>query len=240
MYDLSIVIPAYNEERRIKETTLDIIRYLQSRNIHAEVIIVNDGSKDKTAEIVDQLSEEYECVRCIHLSQNQGKGYAVKEGVLASWGKYIFFSDADLSVPIEEMDKLLSPLERGYDIAIGSRRLSESDVIIPQPWHRRFSGKAFSFLVRLLLVQGIKDTQCGFKAFRKDVAHIIFSQQRIKRFSFDVEVLYLARKYGFKVKEVPIRWIDSPYTTLKFARDSVKMFIDLFIIRLNDILGRYK
>jgi dolichyl-phosphate beta-glucosyltransferase len=182
---LSIIIPAYNEERRIKRTIHTIIQYLYLHKIHAEIIVVNDGSKDNTAMILKQLSQEYQNLRCIHLSQNQGKGYAIREGVMASKGQFILFSDADLSVPIQEMDKLIHHLKDGYHIAIGSRRLPESDIRTPQPLHRRMLGRGFAVLVKLLL-PGIQDTQCGFKAFCGDVARLLFSKQRIRRFSFDV------------------------------------------------------
>jgi len=235
---ISIIIPAYNEESRIKRTICTIIQYLNLHKIPAEIIVVNDGSNDNTAQILKQLSKEYQNLKCIHLPQNRGKGFAIKEGVLASKGQFILFSDADLSTPIQEMDKLIPHLKDGYHIAIGSRRLPESNIKNPQPLHRRLMGRGFATLVKLL-IPGIQDTQCGFKAFRRDIAHLLFSCQRIRRFCFDVELLYLARKHRLKIKEVPVCWINSPHTSVRLLRDPMNMFLDLLRIKLNDILGRY-
>ena len=237
---LSIVIPAYNEERTIEKTVTHIIEHLQTRRICADVIIVDDGSEDRTGKIADKLSEQFQCIQYIRLLINSGKGYAVKEGIFASRGEYILFSDADLSTPIAQIDKLLLPLQQGYDIAIASRRLPESSIEIPQPLLRRISGRVFGILTKLVLVRGIQDTQCGFKAFRREAAKILFSKQQIKRFGFDVELLYLAQKLRFKVKEVPVCWGDSTCSSVKLTKDSLCMLLDLLSIRLNYILGRYR
>jgi len=236
---LSIIIPAYNEEKRLPNTIKKIAKYLASFSFQSEIIIVDDGSTDGTAKLAEEMTFLYPCLRVIHLKKNRGKGCAVRSGILEAKGKYILFSDADLSTPISEAEKLLVYLKSGYDIAIGSRKLPQSKIEVRQPFLRELMGSVFSIMVQVLVVQGVKDTQCGFKCFTQKSALRIFREQRLNGFGFDVEVLYLASKYGFSVKEVPVRWSDSPRTTVKLMRDSIKMFLDLLKIRYNDIRGRY-
>lgn len=230
--DLSIIIPAYNEEKRIEKTIQNIVSYLSKKFAdNYEIIIVDDRSKDKTVEIVKKLSRENEKIKIMVNEENYGKGYSVKKGMLNAQGKYLLFSDADLSTPIEELDKLLFWIEKGYDIAIGSRSLKDSQVIVHQPFYREMMGKIFNKLVKIWCLSDFVDTQCGFKLFNKEVAKEIFTQTKINRFAFDVEILYLAKRNGLRVKEIPVRWINSPASRVNPIFDSLKMLIDLLQIR---------
>lgn len=230
--DLSIIIPAYNEEKRIEKTIQNIVSYLAEKFAdNYEIIIVDDRSKDKTVEIVKKLSRENEKIKIMVNEENYGKGYSVKKGMLNAQGKYLLFSDADLSTPIEELDKLLFWIEKGYDIAIGSRSLKDSQVIVHQPFYREMMGKIFNKLVKIWCLSDFVDTQCGFKLFNKEVAKKIFTQTKINRFAFDVEILYLAKRNGLRVKEIPVRWINSPASRVNPIFDSLKMLIDLLRIR---------
>lgn len=222
---LSVIIPAYNEAARIRPTLEKIVQYLEGRKIPYEIIVVDDGSADATAAVVRALADRNEAVRLISLPQNQGKGSAVKKGVLNSWGEIIYFTDADLSTPIEEIEKFL-PQFPVHDIVIGSRG-DGADVRVHEPLYRELLGKLFNRFVRLLCVPGIQDTQCGAKMFKKDVAHRIFPQVKTSRFAFDVEVLYIALDYGYKIKEVPVRWYYSANTTVRTFSDGPKMLWDL-------------
>lgn len=184
--------------------------------------------------------EENSKIRLIRNEINKGKGYSVKNGFLNSTGSYLLFSDADLSTPIEEVEKLVDSIDHGYDVAIGSRGLKESDIKIHQPMHREKMGKIFNFLVRAITIKGFSDTQCGFKCFKRKAALEICKRQQLERFSFDVEMLYIAKKLGYKIKEVPIQWFNNPNSRVSPVKDSIKMFLDLLKIRYNDFLGKYK
>jgi len=236
---ISVVIPAYNEETRILSTLEKVHSYCTDRFGEFEIIIVDDGSSDDTSALVTFLSGHRENVSLIRYAQNAGKGFAVKKGVLSSRGDLILICDADLSTPIEEIEKLLPFVDNDYDIAIGSRGLRDSRIVERQPWYRERMGKTFNFFVRMLAIRGIKDTQCGFKLFKGDRARALFSKSRINGFSFDVEVLYLARRAGYKINEVPITWINSPFSRVVIMRDPLKMFLDLLKIRANSLTGRY-
>lgn len=237
---LSVIIPAYNEENRLPQTILRITEYFASLPYKFEVIIVDDGSVDRTAQIAEKASLFYPNFQVISLSKNSGKGHAVRNGILRANGQYILFSDADLSTPISEAEKLLFYLNNGaYDIAIGSRRLPQSELRVRQPWHRRLMGRTFNMIIRLFVVRGISDTQCGFKCFTRESAQRIFRIQKLNGFGFDVEILYLAHKYGFSVKEVPVVWRDSPETKVKCVRDSANMLLDLLRIWYNNAHGEY-
>lgn len=236
---LSIVIPAYNEEKRIGKTLHKIISYLDSCSYPYEIIVVNDGSADRTSAIVKECCIKHKQVQLLESVTNHGKGLSVKKGVLSAHGQYVLFSDADLSTPIEEIEKLMDWFENGYDIAIGSRGLKESDIQVHQPWYRESMGKTFNLLVRLIVVKGIKDTQCGFKCFKKEVIKGIFDRQTITHFSFDVELLWIALKKGYKIKEVPVRWLNNEQSRVNPALDSPRMFFDLIKIRINDLRGLY-
>jgi len=224
---ISIIIPAYNEERRIVDTLNKIKAFLDGKDY--EIVVVNDGSKDRTVEVVEELHDDH--IRIINNPGNKGKGYAVRNGMLHAKGDLLLFSDADLSTPIEELEKLLPFVKEGYGIVIGSRAMKESDIKVHQPFYRELMGKFFNKIVGLVAVKGIKDTQCGFKLFTREAADKIFKLQKLDGFSFDVELLYLAKKLGFKIKEVPIVWINDEDTRVSTIKDSAKMFFDLFKIR---------
>ena len=236
------MIPAFNEARRIGATLEAVAGYLRDRNTEAEVIVVDDGSEDDTVALVTRYAEEHPVppVRLVHNGANRGKGYSVRHGVLEAEGNVVLFTDADGSTPIAEAPKLLRRLASGEaDVAIGSRELPESDLALPQPRHRRLMGWVFRNLVRLLVVRGFRDTQCGFKAFAREAARDVFGRQTLDGFAFDVEVLFLARRLGYRVAEVPVRWLDSRHSRVRVGRDSLRMFLDLFRIRLRALRGRY-
>lgn len=236
---LSVVIPAYNEELRIAKTVEKIFLYLEKQTYPYELIIVDDGSVDSTVQVVNDILKRINHGRLLQNGVNRGKGYSVRQGVLHSCGEYVLFSDADLSTPIEEIEKLFQYLNQGYDIAIGSRGLKESDIQIHQPWYREGMGKFFNRIVRTLMLTEFSDTQCGFKVFQGEVARKLFARQTINHFSFDVEVLFIAACLGYKVKEVPIQWFDEPHTRVNVLNDSAKMFKDLLKIRYNAWMGKY-
>ncbi|HPD61196.1 MAG TPA: glycosyltransferase family 2 protein [Thermodesulfobacteriota bacterium] len=237
---LSVVIPAYNEAERIGATLQKINDYLLTRDYRSEVIVVDDGSTDTTPQVVRKIAQGIPLIRLLENGANRGKGYSVRAGMLNARGEIILFSDADLSTPIQELDKLTDWLNQGYDIAIGSRALPESDIVVRQPLIREFMGKTFNQLVQLLTISGIRDTQCGFKVFSKDAAKDIFEKQTIWGFSFDVEILFIARKSGYRIKEVPIRWINSPNSRVHIVKDSFLMLCDLVKIRMRYLMGKYR
>ncbi len=228
---LSIVIPAYNEEKRLGASLERIGAYLASKPFAAEVIVVDDGSTDRTSAVAHEASRERAAVRVIRLESNQGKGYAVRTGVLASAGETVMFTDADLSTPIEELDKFLKRLDEGFDIVIGSRAVPGCDIRVRQARPRQVMGKFFNRLVRILVMKGCPDTQCGFKLFRRKAALDIFSRLETAGFAFDVEVLLLARKLGYRVAEVPVVWCDSRPSRVRMVRGSWGMFKELLRIR---------
>jgi len=229
--DLSIVLPAYNEENRIGPTLDKIEEYLSNKEYSYEILVVDDGSTDETAALIRKRADKNPHLHLISNPGNQGKGYAVRNGVLHTRGKLVLFSDSDLSTPIGELDKLLYRLYTGVDVAIGSRHLEGSDIQVPQPWQRVWMGRIFNALVRILFGTSIQDTQCGFKLFRGDVARALFSFATINRFGFDVEIIFLAKKMGYKVEEVPIIWINDEETKVSAIKDSLNMFMDLLRIR---------
>jgi dolichyl-phosphate beta-glucosyltransferase len=236
--ELSIVIPAYNEELRLPVSLALISAYIQASGRETEVIVVDDGSRDRTAAVAKSVQSEMPCLRLISNRENRGKGYSVRHGMLEAYGRIVLFTDADLSAPIEEADKLLAALAN-HDIAIGSRALDRSLIFARQSVFREYAGIVFNKIVRIILRLPFVDTQCGFKAFRREPCHIIFEQQRIERFGFDPELLYLARHHGLRAVEIPVRWAHSPATTVSMWRDSVQMFLEVFLIRWNALTGRY-
>jgi dolichyl-phosphate beta-glucosyltransferase len=229
---LSIVIPAYNEALRIGKTLDSICDYMKGCGYSYEIIVVDDGSNDDTAMVVRKAAEN-PAIILLQNGKNRGKGYSVKQGVLSSGGRFVLMSDADLSTPIEEIGKLYKELEGGCDIAIGSRAVSGSTILKKQPWYRQLMGMTFNSFIRALAVIEIRDTQCGFKLFTEDAARRVFALQRIERFAFDVEALYLAKKMGFGIKEVPVVWVNSPDSKVGILRDSLRMMRDLLKIRFH-------
>jgi glycosyltransferase involved in cell wall biosynthesis len=238
--DLSIVIPAYNEESRLPKTLNSIFEYLQSQSLHAEVIVVDDGSTDHTPDVVSAFQEKHPGLRLVSNGKNRGKGFSVRHGILEAHGEIALFSDADLSTPIEEADKLLAAVrEQGYDGAIGSRAVDRSLIEVHQSMIREQAGIFFNRLVRGIMGIGFSDTQCGFKAFRLERARIIFEQQRIERFGFDPEILFLAVRKGLRVTEIPVRWSHDAGTKVNVAADGMRMFLELLLIRWNAMRGYY-
>ncbi len=238
--DLSIIVPAYNEERRIRAPLEKIPAYCRQEKISYELLVVDDGSDDKTAQIVRAAATRDSHIRLISQAARSGKGAAVKAGVLASSGELVLFSDADLSTPIEEFGRLRQALGLGSDIAIGSRVADGARIEVRQHWIRQTMGQTFNLIIRLLLVRGFKDTQCGFKLFRREAAKKIFARSRVAGFAFDVELLVIARRHGFKVQEVPVVWRNSPASKVRIILDPLKMFGDLFRIKFNEVKGVYR
>jgi dolichyl-phosphate beta-glucosyltransferase len=238
--DLSIIIPAYNEELRLKKSLERIRNYLAERPFTAEIIVVNDGSSDGTTRVVNEFREQLPNLREILNKSNRGKGFSVRRGMLEATGDVILFTDADLSAPIEEADKLLAALrEKDCDGAIGSRAVNRKMIEVHESGFRELAGILFNRMVRLIIGVDFADTQCGFKAFRRNRARIIFEQQLTSGFGFDPEILFLARRHGLRVVEIPVRWAHDPATKVHMFSDSVAMFLDLLVIRLNGWRGRY-
>jgi dolichyl-phosphate beta-glucosyltransferase len=236
---LSIVVPAYNEARRLPITLPRMIEYARRRDEPVEIIVVDDGSTDATADAAGSAEHGRGLVTVLRSDRNQGKGAAVRRGVLAARFGHVLFTDVDLSTPIDESSKLRAALARGADVAIGSRRLAASDIQVQQPWLRDLAGRTFSGLVSLLLLPDIRDSQCGFKAFRRSAAQELFGRQRLDGFGFDAEVLWLARRLEYRIAEVPIIWRDDRGSNVRLIRDSGGMLLDLGRIRLNGWAGRY-
>ena len=236
---ISVIVPVLNEEKLIKDTVTRIDRYLKSKFDDYEIIVVNDGSRDRTALIVSELKNQNAKIKLVNNDVNRGKGFSVKEGMLAAHSDYVLFSDADLSTPIEELDKFISYMQQGFDVIIGSRMIKGADLVKKQGVLRRLMGRVFNLLVQVLLFRGIIDTQCGFKCFKRECGQRIVVLQRLERFCFDVELLFLARKAGYTIKEVPIRWLNREDSRVGIFTDSLSMFLDLFVIRLNDLKGKY-
>jgi len=225
--ELSFVIPAFNEEYRIGMTLKTVIEYFAEQDYSTEIIVVDDGSNDKTTEIVSKFPQ----VKLICQTKNMGKGAAVRRGMLESKGAHCIFSDADLSTPIYETSRVLHELKNGYDICIGSRAI-ESDLIRKhQPFYREFMGKTFNKIVQTLVFKGISDTQCGFKGFSQQSVQAIFPLTKIDGFGFDVEILFLASKFKFKIKELPVEWYNDERSKVNPVTDSFKMLLEILKIR---------
>jgi dolichyl-phosphate beta-glucosyltransferase len=236
--ELSIIIPAYNEELRLPATLSSIAAYTRSSQRKIEVIVVDDGSRDKTVAAAEQFRDEIPSLRVVSNGENRGKGHSVRHGMQEARGEIVLFTDADLSAPIEEVEKLL-PAMKTNDVAIGSRAMDRSQITVHESPFREFAGIIFNKIVRLILWLPFVDTQCGFKAFRREACKIIFQQQTIERFGFDPELLYLARHHGLRSVEISVRWGHSPATKVSMMRDSLMMFVDVFAIRWNSITGKY-
>jgi dolichyl-phosphate beta-glucosyltransferase len=216
-----------------------IAEYLRTLGLQTEVLVVDDGSRDRTAAVAESFRDQLTGLRVLSNGRNRGKGYSVKHGMLEAQGEMVLFTDADLSAPIEESDKLLRAIREGYDVAIGSRALNRKLISTRESPFREFAGIIFNKIVRVILRLPFVDTQCGFKAFRRTRCRIIFEQQRIEGFGFDPELLYLARHHALRAIEIPVRWGHSPATKVNMLKDSLKMFVDIFTIRWNSLTGRY-
>jgi len=234
---LSIIIPAHNEEQRLPGSLEKIVAFLQEQDYEAEVIVVDNGSQDNTSGIVEEFMSRDPFISLIR-DERRGKGLAVKLGMLAGRGEYLFICDADLSMPIEEAAKFLPPQLEGYDVAIASREV-EGARRYGEPAYRHLMGRVFNFLVRLLAVPGFQDTQCGFKCFRQAVARDIFPYQTMDGWGFDVEVLFIARKRGYCIVEVPINWYYMANSRVRPIKDTLGMLGELLKVRLNDWRGMY-
>jgi len=236
--DLSIIIPSYNEELRLPATLDRIAAYLQTYRGTGEVLVVDDGSKDGTAAVAEYFRIKIPTLRVVSNGVNRGKGFSVRHGMQEARGRIALFTDADLSAPIEEAGKLIEALEN-YDVAIGSRAMDRSLISVHESPFREFAGIIFNKIVRVILWLPFVDTQCGFKAFRRENCGAIFEQQRIERFGFDPELLYLARHHGLRTVEIPVRWGHSAATKVSMLRDSIQMFVDIFTIWWNALTGCY-
>ncbi len=236
---LSVIVPAYNEEKRIPKTLTEINSYLQKQPYESEIIVVSDGSSDRTVDVVRSFSSQIKNLEMIAMPQRQGKGFGVRQGMLKAKGEYRIFTDADNSTPIQEVEKFWPEFKNGYEVVIGSRDMKGSDIAVPQPFFRVFLGNGFNLLVQVILgLYGIWDTQCGFKGFSAKAAEEIFSISVIKHFGFDPEILVIAKKRGYKIKEVPIRWINDAESKVKMSH-TIKMFMEVLATRKNMWMGKY-
>jgi dolichyl-phosphate beta-glucosyltransferase len=234
---LSIVVPAYNEAGRIRDTLERLCDFKESKPYSIELMVVDDGSTDHTVEAVS----EFPGVRLVRNDRNHGKGFTVRHGVLEARGEFVLFTDADLSTPIEELDKLLSALQSsGADAAVGSRALQRELIGIHQPWPREMAGRFFNLLVRAFTGLRVHDTQCGFKLFKRSSTRGAFERMRVERFGFDPELLFLIERGGGRIVEVPVRWNDNPATKVRFLRDATRMFLDLIALRWRSLMGKYQ
>lgn len=237
---VSVIIPAYNEDRRLPITLTSVYRYLYQSGLSFEIIVVDDGSYDDTAAYVEEFAEQYPGVRLLSYAPNRGKGYAVRTGMLAARGDYLLMNDADGSSPIEEMQKLLVKCEEGFDVVIGSRAMGDADAVVKALPHRKYIGNTFNLIVQKLILPGIKDTQCGFKLFRRQAAHDIFSVSRLNGYAFDVELLYIARLRDYKIAEIAINWANVEGSKVNVLTDSPRMLAEVLRITIGAWFGDYR
>ncbi|GGA64132.1 glycosyl transferase [Edaphobacter acidisoli] len=236
---LSIVIPAYNESARIDEALERVLGCVTEQGWDAEVLVVDDGSKDDTAAIVQRWMNDHPRLHLIQNPGNRGKGYSVRNGLLQAAGDIVMFTDADLSAPMEEANLLFAALNNGADVAIGSRWLDRARQTIHQPLYRQFFGRCFNWITRTVMGLPFKDTQCGFKAFKRPAAQVIFRLQTIERWGFDPEILFIARKLKYVIREVPVTWGHDERSRISYLKDGMKMLEDMARIRGNSLAGRY-
>ena len=236
---LSIVIPAYNEENRLPGSLQTILNYLAAQDFRSEIIVVDDGSSDQTYNRSSEFKKDHPNLTVLKNEKNSGKGYSVQRGVFASKGKYILFSDADLSTPISELEKFYGLFDKGIDVIIAARNLPGSLIKIKQPLHREISGYVYRKLNRILFNHGLHDTQCGFKGFQRDAAMTLFKKQTVCDFAFDIEIMLIARLMGYSIEEVPVLWNNDDDSRVKFVSDSLKMFKSLIRMKINIIQDRY-
>ena len=235
----SIVIPAYNESARIPATLQSVVECVRAQGWSAEVVVVNDGSRDSTADVVRAFARNAPEVRLLENPSNRGKGYSVRSGLLQALGEVVMFTDADLSAPIEEAERLFAAISDGADIAIGSRWLEKGRQIHRQPLYRQFFGRCFNAVTRGVMGLRFADTQCGFKAFTRAAAQTVFQLQTIERWGFDPEILFIGLKRGYRIVEVPVSWAHDERTRMSYLKDGVKMLEEIAIIRWNALRGRY-
>jgi glycosyltransferase involved in cell wall biosynthesis len=236
---LSIVIPAYNESARIEGTLKDVMDCVERQRWDAEVLVVDDGSTDGTTHIVQRWMTRYPALHLIKNEGNRGKGYSVRNGLLQATGEIVMFTDADLSAPMEEAERLMAAIADGADVAIGSRWLEKARQTIHQPLYRRFFGRCFNWVTRMVMGLPFRDTQCGFKAFKRSAAQVIFRLQRIERWGFDPEILFIAQKLGYDIREVPVTWGHDERSRMSYLKDGMKMLEEMAVIRANSLAGRY-
>jgi dolichyl-phosphate beta-glucosyltransferase len=234
---LSIIIPAHNEENRLPRSLEQVFAFLAEQSYQAEVLVIENGSQDRTLEIAQGFTSRFKTLRVIH-EAGRGKGLAVRRGMLEAQGEYRFMCDADLSMPIEEVNKFLPPKLSGFDIAIGSREVSGA-VRYNEPFYRHFGGRFINYLIRVLILPQLQDTQCGFKCFRAEVAEDLFGRQLLNGWSFDVEVLYLAERAGYKIAEIPVNWYYRTESKVSALPDAMRMISDIFQMRTNMRRGLY-
>lgn len=236
---LSVVIPAYNEERRIEKTLRETYKYLRTQNYSWEILVVSDGSRDNTANVVKELSSEIENLRLIDNKENHGKGYVVRQGMLEAKGNFRVFTDADNSTSIDQVEKMWPEFEKGYDVVIGSRDIKGAVLPVRQSWIRMRVGDVFNLMVQIICgLWGIWDSQCGFKGFTRKATEDVLPKCVINRFAFDPEILVVVKKMGYKIKEIPVTWINDPESKVKL-KSMIKMAIDLLKIRWNLIIKKY-
>jgi glycosyltransferase involved in cell wall biosynthesis len=236
---LSIVIPAYNECARIEATLQRVMDCVEEQRWDAEVLVVDDGSRDRTAAIVEQWMSRYPRLHLVKNDGNRGKGYSVRNGLLQAAGDIVMFTDADLSAPMEEANRLIAAIEAGAEVAIGSRWLERNRQTIHQPLYRQFFGRCFNWITRTVMGLPFKDTQCGFKAFQRPVAQVIFRLQTIERWGFDPELLFIARKLKYRIEEVPVTWGHDERSRMSYLKDGMKMLEEMAVIRYNSLAGKY-
>lgn len=234
---LSIVIPAYNEEKRLPKTLEQVHSFLESQPYTAEVLVVENGSQDRTFEVAQDFARRHPGVSVLQ-ETGRGKGRAVRRGMLAARGEYRFMCDADLSMPVEEINYFLPPALQDFDIAIGSRE-APGAIRYNEPHYRHLGGRAVNTMIRLLALPGLQDTQCGFKCFRAPIAEELYRLQTLTGWSFDIELLYIARQRGYRIVEIPVQWYFNPESKLNVVQDAIKMGLDIFTIHLNNMKGVY-
>ena len=236
--ELSVVIPAFNEEKRLEPSLQTITEFLEKNMENYEILVINDGSKDSTGNIIQKFKDKK--VRMIQNPKNMGKGFSVKLGMINAKYDPILFTDSDLATPIQETAKFMEAIQQGYDIVIASRNMEGAKITVEQPKYRQLLGKAFPMIVKRIILEEFKDTQCGFKMFKKTAARKIFPRQTLRRFAFDVEILYIAKQLNLKIKEMPVTWIDKEGSTLSPIKESIRMLNEVLKIKYNDWKGEYK
>lgn len=229
---LSIVIPAYNEEKRLHDTLIQIADYLSRQSYAYEVIVSDDGSTDSTLSLAESFASDHPWLKVIHHPDNHGKGAAVQRGMLEAAGEYVLMCDADLATPIEELDGFRKYMEAGADVVIASRPLRESQLVRRQPIYREMAGRAFNLAVQIMAVPGIHDTQCGFKFFTREAAQQLFSMSVRQGWDFDIEILFLARRFGYRIAEVPVHWYHRDGSKVHMLRDGMRMLAGIAVIRM--------